>query len=214
MHSSLQHKSFQSTKMYASPFSYSKKPLQDVQDIPLNEKFLRNLHAFFNQYLGILVLVTAFLFLLLFFRSFTLFLFFLLLDGIVSYLMSVFSISFTDFLLLGILIFSKAGKPSYALLYIALFPVTRLILGKFENRHLLKLPILFITFIFIYLFRETDLVFLTVLAFCFRYLVEYLVDFFFFSNVDIVRIPRRAFHLIVAVALMSVFGKALLLFLA
>ncbi len=125
---------------------------------------------------------------------------FSVLDLLNSYIEMKFRIDLLlDFALIGVILLSNYGYIGLSFIVILFFVINRILIGKFEKRHLLKIPI-FITISLI----SSSLGFLSLsilgpVLFLVRFALEYFIELSFFGTLTLNRIPRRTLHFIAAV---------------
>ena len=136
------------------------------------------------------------------------FLLFVALDFVASYLDLKYKIDLgTDYIVTGMIIFSHALGLIYGLWFIPFHFFTRIVLGKLKRKHFLKLPCLLLIPYLAGAFSSTELGTLGFFLFLMRYVLEYMLSFLLFRDIEIRRIPRRLLHLLGGYFILSKFGQ-------
>lgn len=135
---------------------------------------------------------------------------FFALDFMVSYIDLKYKIDMLfDFSPIGMIAFCYAISPNYSFLFAGMMLIPRIITGKLEKRHLIKVPILIIIGFLAGLFNFAPIAILGGILFTLRYIMEYALDFAMAGYIDTSRIPRRILHLAAAIFFFSSFGSVL-----
>ncbi|MBD3203795.1 hypothetical protein GF327_05845 [Candidatus Woesearchaeota archaeon] len=144
-------------------------------------------------------------------------LFFLVIISLLDFSASFFKKSFKleppfDFVVIGTIIFCYFR---FSLFYLIYFPLlmllNRIIYARVQSRHFIKVLIVVATGIFTQFLSDFDLLIVFPLAYGFRLVSDYLINFLLFSQIDLKRIPNRILQIIIFY-LLSVSLRDLLLF--
>jgi hypothetical protein len=166
-----------------------------------------------NQKNLTLLILTLSLFL--FYKSIFVITLFFVLDFIVSYVDHKYKIDLMfDVNPLGLIVFSYAFNYKYGVFFAFMMLIPRIILGKIEKRHLVKVPILIAIAFFADIFSFVDIAILGVLLFIVRYIMEYAFDFALTGAFSSSRMIRRIGHLAGAYIFFTMLAAPLVIFLS
>ncbi|MBT3408503.1 hypothetical protein HN415_07515 [Candidatus Woesearchaeota archaeon] len=173
------------------------------KNLRVKEFFIENKSTFL---LGFLSFILAIFLKKLFFISF-----FVILDLTNSWANSKYKLSLPmDFLLTGLVLFSMKYDFYNGMIFIPFVILNKLIMGKLEFTHFLKVPTLIFISLITPIFSKSNLSYSIFVLLLVRYMVEYLITFIVMGELDIRKIPRRMYNLLGMQAFFIVFGSIFL----
>jgi hypothetical protein len=179
-----------------------------------NKAVMEDIYSFLRLNQKKLFLLTFAFSLFLFYKNIFVIAAFFLLDFIISYVDQKYHVDLMfDMNPLGLIIFSYALDYRYGLFFALMMPLPRIILGKLERRHLLKMPILMALAFLADGFNFMPIAILGSALFVLRYVLEYAFDFALTGTISHRRFLRRVGHLIGAYLFFTALGVTLISFL-
>lgn len=117
-----------------------------------------------------------------------------------------------DFLLMGAIIFSLEYGVSSAMIFLPFILVDKLVLGKLNHLHFIKIPVVLLVIVVTRFLRMMDFYTMIIVLYTLRYAVEYIIQFILFGEFDIAKIPRRIYNYVGALIFFSTIARVMMAF--
>lgn len=176
----------------------------------INSKKYNFIEFFLENQTYFLMLFTSILFAVFYKKLFFISLF-ISLDLLNSLVNSKYRLSLPmDFLLAGVIIFSMKYEFYSGMIFIPFIIFNKLIMGKLEFSHFLKVPTLILVSFMSSLLITIPLNLSIFIILLIRYLFEYFIAFFIFGEFNLKKIPRRLYNFLGMYTFFVVFGNLLI----
>ena len=173
------------------------------------ETLPKSLQKYFNP--KNIILILAALAIISLFKLAFLFILFVVLDILNSYIDSIYKIALPlDFLLMGTILISIKYTPWYCFIFLPFVLIDKLILGKFHQRLFVKMLIVIFVGFLSSMLGNYDIGSTIIIIYLLRYLAEYAIDYIALGWIDVGKIPHRLYNFFGMTAFFYLFGSFLL----